>query len=357
MITKSELQATGGMAGAHSPFAWKTGAGPLAVAGFSSALACIDGSEQAGAVLAWADALRRRLHVSLRTLRVLDTAADNAAPPDPVTWEMRRIEAQNRIEGLLELSGVEDDGIAGVEVAVGQFQERLQAFFAKNPVDLCLIGAVGEGMRPGCTIGHTARYIVETAPCSVLIVPPGATPEPGQAAVSIRRLMVPLDCSRRAEVALPVAVALADAFDAELVVAHALPEPMITEIGPPDEADIALCRNITQHNRKAADRYMSRLRARLALDRRAVRTLIVNGGDPRHRLAQVVAEEAADLIVIAVKGAGGYADQSLGSVADFLVTHMRKPLLVVRPARTHAAPARAIRRDPDGLDNPGRGWV
>ena len=308
-------------------------------------------------MLVWANMLARRLHASLRTLCVLDTSAKSAAPHDPIAWEMRRIEARNRVGHLLENASADEGGTVGIEVAIGPFDDCFQAVLEHSAVDLCLIGAVGEDARPGRVIGDTARRIIEAAPCSVLIVPPGAMLDSGQAVAAIRRLMVPLDCSRRAEVALPPAVALADAFGAELVVAHALPEPAITEIGPPDEAGIALRRNIAQHNRKTAERYMSRLRARLALDRRAIRSLIVNGDDPRHRLARAAVEEGADLIVLAAKGAGGYADQSLGSVADFLVTHMRKPLLVVRSARGQSAPARAARPGATGLDKSGHGWA
>jgi nucleotide-binding universal stress UspA family protein len=153
--------------------------------------------------------------------------------------------------------------------------------------------------------------------------------------------MVPLDCSRRAETALPAAVALADACGAELVMAHAVPEPAITEIGPLDEADIALSRSVTERNRKAAERYMSMLHGRLALDQRPIRTLIVSGVEPRHELVRAAQDEAADLIVLSAKGAGGYLDQALGSVADFLVTHLGKPLLIVRPGPDRKPPPSA----------------
>jgi nucleotide-binding universal stress UspA family protein len=223
-------------------------------------------------------------------------------------------------------------------------------------VDLCVVGAVGEGTQPGGVIGGTARRIAETSPCSVLIVPPRGPDDAGRGVESVRRVMVPLDCSRRAETALPAAVALADACGAEMVIAHAVPEPAITEIGPPDEADIALSRSVTDRNRKAAERYMSRLRGRLALDRRPIRTLIVSGAEPRHLLVRAAQDEAADLIVLSAKGAGGYADQALGSVADFLVTHLGKPLLIVRPGpdRKPAPPATAGLSDPAETSARGR---
>lgn len=321
-------------------------------AGFSSVLACVDGSLHSAAVLDWATAISRSLNAQLRTLHVIDKSANQSAPQDPLAWELRRREVQRRLQTLLEHAGADD---AVLEVAVGPFHDRLQTCLADSLVDLCVIGAVGQGTQPDGVIGGTARRIVETSPCSVLIVPPRGPDDAGRGAATIRRLMVPLDCSRRAETALPAAVALADACGAEIVVIHAVPEPAITEIGPPDEADIALIRNVTDRNRKVAERYMSRLRARLALDRRAIRVLIVSDAEPRHKLVWAAKDEAADLIVLSAKGSGGYADQALGSVADFLVTHLGKPLLIVRPGPDRKTAAAANRGPGEPVEKPTRG--
>ena len=299
-------------------------------AGFSSILACVKGSSDAAEVLAWATAIARRQNASLKALSVLDMPEEHAAPQDPITWDIRRRQAQRQLEDQLARAGDDGVGVAGCEVAMGPFHERFQTALAGGAFDLCVIGSVGESAHPEQSIGDTTRRIVETAPCSVLIVPPGSA-RSDQGGPEVRRLIVPLDCSRRAETALPAAIAFADAFGSEVVMTHAVPEPAITEIGPPEEAEVALRGNCIEHNRKAAERYMSRLHARMALDRRPIRTLIVSGADPRHRLLTAAVDETADLVLLAAKGAGGYADQALGSVADFLVTHLGKPTLIVRP--------------------------
>lgn len=321
-------------------------------AGFANVLACIDGSPHSAVVLDWANALSRRLNAPLRTLHVIEKSTNQGVPQDPLAWELRQSEAKGRLQALLDQAGADD---AMLEVAVGPLHDRLQACLADSLVDLCVIGAVGQGTPPDGVIGATARRIVETSPCSVLIVPPGGEDQTGRRTATIRRLLVPLDCSRRAETALPAAVALADACGAEIVVVHAVPEPSITEIGPPDEADIALSRNVTERNRKVAERYMSRLRARLAMERRAIRVLIVSGGEPRHQLMRAAQDEAADMIVLSAKGAGGYADQALGSVADFLVTHLGKPLLIVRPGPDQRTAAVANRGPGEPVEQPIRG--
>lgn len=360
MVVISEARATG--SGQRHGTATSGAAGiaiatPQRQAGFSHVLACVNGSPHAAEVLGWAAVLARRFDASLHVLRVLDMSVGTATPVDPATCELHRQKARSRLEGLLADAGVSDADGTVIEVAVGPFHQRFQDFLATTAVDLCVIGAVDETTQAGRILGDTARRIVETAPCSVLIVPPRTADEPGRGAVEPRRLMVPLDCSRRAEAALPAATALADAFGAEILMAHAVPEPAITEIGPPDATDVALRRDVAERNRKAAERYMSRLRARLALDRRPIRTLILSGADPRHRLARAAVDEAVDLIVLAAKGAGGYADQALGSVADFLVTHLAKPLLIVRPDADRRAAARTGPDIATGAEKPIRSWA
>ncbi len=320
--------------GADAVSALVSGIRPHKKVGFANILTCLDASSQDGAVLAWANALSRYLHARLRALSVLETTPESAAPLDPINVEMRRLATVARIARLSAQAGLDEEAIAGIEVAVGPVQQRVTDCLGTRKVDLCVISANSEGKQSARVLGDMARHIVETAPCSVLLVPPSTSGAAAPTSIAIRRLMVPLDCSRRAESALPAAIAIADAFDAETVMAHALPEPMITEIGPPDATGIALRQTVAKHNHDAAARYMSLLRARLVLERRAIRTLIVNGADPRHRLARVASEEAIDLVVISAKGAGSYADQRLGSVTDYLVNHIRLPLLIVRAGCT-----------------------
>lgn len=358
MVIDSEATTTSGTAGRETDNPGAVpGGGPACQsrAGFSSILACVDGSPHSADVLAWATTLSRTLNASLQTLCVIDPPSAHGGPQDPLACELRRREAHGHIQALLEHAGAGHIHDAALEVAVGPFYDRLHARLAGSLVDLCVIGAVGEGTQPGGAIGGTARRIVETSPCSVLIVPPRGSDETGRGAPPVRRLMVPLDCSRRAETALPAAMALADAFRAEIVITHAVPESAITEIGPPDDADIALSRKVAERNHKVAERYMNKLRSWLALERRPIKTLIVGGAEPRHQLVRAAQDEAADLIVLSAKGAGGYADQPLGSVADFLVTHLGKPLLIVRPGPDQRPGTAANRVATEATEKPVRG--
>jgi nucleotide-binding universal stress UspA family protein len=298
---------------------------------FSNVVACVDGSPHARDVLSHAAAVSAGQNAPLTVIRVLESTSEAASPHDPVAWDLRRREAIDYVRNLLAACNREAD--ATVEVIVGPVQDRISSFLVDHDVDLCVLGSAGEGEAPALGIGSTARRIVDNAPCSVLLIPPrhtGTEPAAEPGAIRYRRLLVPLDCSRRAETVLPVAVSLGDAYGAEIVLAHAVPDAGLTEIGPLDEADVALRNKLRERNERAAKRYLSRMRAQLALNYRAVRTLILRGGDARHMLARAAADEAADIIVLSAKGAGGHPDQSLGSVAEYLITHIGKPILIVR---------------------------
>lgn len=298
---------------------------------FSNVVACVDGSPYARDVLAHAAAVSAGQNAPLKVIRVLESTNGQISPHDPVAWDLRRREAMDYVKNLLAACNRETH--ATIEVIVGPVQDRISSFLVDQDVDLCVLGSAGEGEAPAQGLGSTARRIVDNAPCSVLLIPPrhiGTEPAAEPETIRYRRLLVPLDCSHRAETVLPVAVSLGNAYGAEIVLAHAVPDADLTEIGPLDEADVALRNKLRERNERAAKRYLSRMRAQLALNYRAVRTLILRGGDARHMLARAAADEAADIIVLSAKGAGGHPDQSLGSVAEYLITHIGKPILIVR---------------------------
>jgi nucleotide-binding universal stress UspA family protein len=69
--------------------------------------------------------------------------------------------------------------------------------------------------------------VVARTHASLLVVPAHGADGQRDGALLLRRILVPLDCSPRAEWVFPLATALARAHDAELILAHVVPEPEI----------------------------------------------------------------------------------------------------------------------------------
>jgi nucleotide-binding universal stress UspA family protein len=144
-------------------------------------------------------------------------------------------------------------------------------------------------------------------------------------------VLVPVDGSPRAENVLPLAKRIARAQGAELLLAHVIPVPELTEIGPLDAEDLELRERLVRRNERVAGEYLDRLRARLADSDVSVRALVLRGGDPRNRLARLVLDEAVDLVVLSAHGRSARSDVPLGSVTAHLVAHAEAPLLILRP--------------------------
>jgi nucleotide-binding universal stress UspA family protein len=146
---------------------------------------------------------------------------------------------------------------------------------------------------------------------------------------------------------LPLARRLAEAHDAELILAHVVPAPELTEVGPLDAEDLELRERLLRRNERVAGEYLDRLRARLAETGARVRSLVLRGGDARSRLARAIEREGVDLVVLSAQGHSARADVPLGNVTAYLVAHAVAPLLIVRRAAAvakHRAP-RAARED------------
>jgi nucleotide-binding universal stress UspA family protein len=299
---------------------------------FRHVMACVDSSPFARAVLAHAAAVAEGMGSRLTVMRVLEPSTVGQTPPDPIEWDLRRREAQAQIARLAAHAG---DAVQ-IEPCVveGPAAERICQWAREHQVDLTVLGARGDSGWFEWGLGGTARRVAESVPGSVMLVP--AT-EIGGDAVRYRRLMVPLDCSSRAECALPTAIRIAADHEAEVLFVHAVPDVDLTEVGPLEAEDLDLRDRLHRRNEQVAKRYLNLIRFRRPLTGAATRIRLLPGGDPRHALARAVSDEGVDLVVLCSLGLSGHRDLPIGSTADFLMTHATTPILLVRGQTTRPA--------------------
>ncbi len=311
--------------------------------------ACLDGSELGERVIPHALGIAGALGAPLTLLRVLECAPTGELPPDPLQWDIRRREARGYLERLARERCGENE-ILEAELIEGQAAEQICLWAGKHQVDLTVLSTHGMGGRTDWSLSSTARKLVDRVPGSLLLVPTAA-PAPGRVA-RYRRLLVPLDGSHRAESVLPLAAQLAAAHRAELLIAHVVPVPELTEIGPLEAEDLELRERLARRNERVANEYLDRLRARLAASDRPVRALVLRGGDVRSRLARLIADEAVDLVVLSAHGRSGRSDVPCGDVAAFLVGNIAIPLLMVRPRPSRRHHRVATASHPEGIRLP-----
>lgn len=144
-------------------------------------------------------------------------------------------------------------------------------------------------------------------------------------------ILIPLDGSPEAEVALPVATRLALALQRPMVLARIIPlylweaSTLYGMGGPTGEA---LARMYTEEERTVAQYLVGHAQApaRAGVD---VRTVSARG-IPAQELISLVDEEHPQLVVMSSHGRTGFARAALGSVADQLVRHGSAPVLLLR---------------------------
>jgi len=142
-----------------------------------------------------------------------------------------------------------------------------------------------------------------------------------------RTVIVPLDGSRFAEQALPLATAIARAAGSSLHLVH-VHQSLVFEGLPYSEHDQGWD---IEARRQELD-YLGETAERA----RAAATIGVHvellEGDPAKSVLEYARKVDAELVVMATHGRGGIARAWLGSVADELVRKAELPLLLVRPA-------------------------
>lgn len=289
-------------------------------------VACLDGSELGERVAPHAVAIAAALGAPLTLLRVLEGRPAGDAPPDPLEWDIRRREAREYVERFAqERSG--EDGAVGAEIVEGQAAEQICLWVQHHEVDLTILCTHGMSGKTEWSLASTARKLIDRVPGSLLLVPAAG---PVTRVAHYGRLLVPVDGSPRAESVLPLATRLAVAHGAELILAHVVPVPELTEIGPLDAEDLELQERLVRRNERVAREYLDRLRARLAESGLSLRALVIRGGDVASRLARLITDEAVDLVVLSSHGRSCRSEVPCGSVAAYLITHAETPLLIVR---------------------------
>ena len=175
-------------------------------------------------------------------------------------------------------------------------------------------------------LGSTAEVVLRKSPVPVFVVRPFWTEEEGPPEASetapMRNLLVPVDGSDLAQLAVPSALELARLFEARAILLRVLEESR--EGGAPD------VREAEEHLDAIARTF----------ERRGIDTFsLVQKGDPVEEIQKAVRFHHADLIVMTTHGRSGLSRLVTGSVTEQVLRRATVPLLVVRAEK-------ARRREP-----------
>jgi nucleotide-binding universal stress UspA family protein len=219
-------------------------------------------------------------------------------------------------------SAVAECKLAGVKRASSSLVSgipwcEIVALLANQSFDLCVIGTEGRSGLRRFLLGSVAEKVVRHAPCSVLAIHPDDTPRP------LRHILIPTDLSEGAAFAGSTATEII-ASEGTITLLHVIEVP-ISYAGqhPVRSWEKTIC----QHARDELERYAQSLR--LATTARIRTELRI--GHPGHDALELIEKDPSiDLVAIGSHGRTGIKRVLLGSVAEKIVRHAPRPVLVAR---------------------------
>src|SRR5205085_10997019 len=149
-----------------------------------------------------------------------------------------------------------------------------------------------------------------------------------------RRLLVPLDGSRRAGSALPLATALVQAHHAELMLVHVVNKPEMARYMPLTQEDVELINRFVERNQEEGNKYLEQLRGQLPT---TVQTRLLVSDNVAATLQSFSEQEQIDLLILSAHGYSGEAKWPYGSVTNRFITDCTKSLLIVQDLPNESA--------------------
>ncbi|MEX0769858.1 MAG: universal stress protein [Balneolaceae bacterium] len=212
-----------------------------------------------------------------------------------------------------------------------------------NNYDLILMGVKGKD-ETGMFRGGTTERVIRNSGIPVFSVDERFDEN------NIRNILMPTDSSYLSFSAFPLAVQLADTFQAEITLFHVLElYGSISEDIPrdPDKGELqsiydGLIKRLNEylmdsgisdfHIQRTEDRFEDKvILAGNDKNREISLHTKIEYGISAHYEVENYAEEHSDLVVMATHGHSGLAHLLLGSTAEKVTQYVRKPVITVRP--------------------------
>lgn len=143
-----------------------------------------------------------------------------------------------------------------------------------------------------------------------------------------QKIVVPLDGSGWSKHALPHAVDIARANNAELILLHVFRPPTYEYT---DQISLAGQESQIDQLREQMKQYLIGIRSELRSVKITVRTQLIEGPGVAHLICDFVNNEGADLVVMSTHGRSGLAEFLFGSVANKVMQCLQVPVLLIHP--------------------------
>lgn len=291
----------------------------------------LDGSALAECVIPHVLAIAPAVEARVTLLHVLELphAKGDERAIDPLQWHLKKREARvylDRIATRLRDANLKVEGV----ILEGSPAECVVDFAINSNVDWIALSTHGRSGLSGWNVSSVVQKIILRSSKSTLLVRAYKSTGTEPAKIHYHRLFVGLDCSARAEFILPVAVGLAQFFEAQLILGSAIRKPEMIHRLPLSEDDLELATRIADRNYRAASHYFEQLHSQLSLQGIDLQTRLVVSDNVTAALHDMVEQENADLVMLAAHGRSGESRWPYGSIATSFIAYGSASLMIMQ---------------------------
>ncbi len=340
---------------------------------FTRILVPLDGSPLAEVAIPHAELFARIFGASLHFLRVLEPISyhENPAAVDPLRWQLQKAEADaymqsiaNRVrENLGENISMGEGEKSRVEYSVreGKTPENIVDFAHTESIDLLIISTHGSSGLSRWNISSVTQKVINLIYLPVLIVRAYDSYIVDENRFRYRRILLPIDSSRRAECSLSAGIELARgemstgstpevAGDKSTLVLAAVIRPPELPIPEPFPIEISqLTEKLLRLSHQAVERYLYEMKERLPVE---CDTCVVESTSVPSAIHELAEQEGIDMVILCAHGYSGQVTWPYGTVTRNYIEHGTKPVLViqdvprsqVRPSAAEVAAEKSGRR-------------
>jgi nucleotide-binding universal stress UspA family protein len=338
---------------------------------FTRILVPLDGSTLAERAIPHAEQFARIFGAGIVLLRVLevDSHYENPDPINPLNWQIRKAEADMYMRGVaarvrqhLDIAeanpGEEIQAGIRVEYVIreGRAAENIIDFAHTEDIDLLVISSHGSGGLSRWNLSSVTQEVIDLIYLPVLIVRSYDLQGGSTDRIHYRRILLPIDSSRRAECALSAGIMLAQgeaslereseesapATESDnrvaLVQAKAAIQPkfFLTAVITPPEIPIPapypekigqLSDQLLQVSREAVRAYLSEVKLRLPVESEI---RVVESNNVSAAIQNLANQEAVDLILMSAHGYTGQSTHPYGNVTRSSMEYGTKSILVIQ---------------------------
>jgi len=296
---------------------------------FEHILLPLDGSSLAERVLPHAAALANAFDSRLTLLRVVyrNENANQQGMINPVEWQMRKSEAIAYLKAVKKcLKDIDLD--SDIQVMEGNPAQQIIEFARQENVELIIMSSHGSSGLSQWNINSVVQKVLLKAFMPIMIIRSYQESYESLDGLKYKRLLLPLDGSKRAECVLSLAKSISAVHDSKILLTHIVEEPKLPRQTPLSDKDQQLVKRLTEINADESEKYLNNLVNQF--EDLEVASIIESSKKPTTALHNIVDREKIDLVLLSAHGYSGENRWPYGNIALNFIVYGTTPLLIIQ---------------------------